>query len=344
MDSIRIGMVGTGRFAQIQARTFSAIPGVELAGFASRSSERARDVSTSFGLRKWYGSYEKLMQDPEIDAVSVCTVEAMHRDPCIAAAQAGKHVLVEKPIATTLADADAMIEAARAYGIILMVEHPMRFFLNYAKLKERISEGDFGRIIHLHSRKAISRPDWNRVLSSRHEVNYDVFLDAGVHEFDLVLWYAGQPVEEVVARTIHSGAASVADGGWSLLSFKGGALAAVESSELLPEGHYGHRCMEVTGTENHAYLEQALPWMHVHSGKQYKWVDLFSFPEIYGQPAGGGLYLALKHFADCVRFKTKPHMDPLEARAAVEICLAAGYSARTGQPVRLPFDDAALAS
>ncbi len=78
------------------------------------------------------------------------------------------------------------------------------------------------------------------------------------------------------------------------------AIQGVESSWLLPDGHCGYRRMEVTGTENHACLQQELPWMSVHSGKQYAWVDFYSFPEIYGEPAGGGLYLALKHFVDCV--------------------------------------------
>jgi UDP-N-acetylglucosamine 3-dehydrogenase len=342
MDSIRIGIAGTGRFAKIQARVFGTVPHVQLLAFASRNAERAREVATSFGVPKWYGSYDAMMQDPEIDAVSVCTLEAMHRDPCIAAAQSGKHVLVEKPIATTLADADAIIQAAERYGVILMVEHPMRFFLNYAKLKERLSEDDFGRIVHIHSRKALPRDVMRRNLAQRQNVEYSLFLDAGVHEFDLVLWYAGQPVEEVVARTTYFSGSPVADGGWALLSFQGGALAGVESSWLLPDGHYGYRRMEVTGIENHACLQQELPWMWVHRGKQYAWADFYSFPEIYGEPAGGGLYLALKHFADCVRLGSQPVQDPREARAALEVCLAADYSARTGQPVRLPITDAAL--
>lgn len=339
---MRIGIAGTGRFAQIQARTFASIPQVELVAFASRSQRRAREVAAGFGLPKSYGSYEAMMQDPQIDAVSVCTLEAMHRDPCIAAAESGKHVLVEKPIATTLADADAIIEAAVRHGVILMVEHPMRFFLNYAKLKERISEEDFGRVIHLHSRKAVSRDVLRRNLADRQGVEYSLFLDAGVHEFDLVLWYGGRPVEEVVARTTYFSGSSVADAGWALLSFEGGALAAVESSWLLPEGHYGYRRMEVTGAENHACLQQELPWMSVHSGNQYAWVDFYSFPEIYGEPAGGGLYLALKHFVDCIRLGRPPVQTPHEARAALEVCLAADYSARTGRPVQLPITDAAL--
>ena len=341
-QKVRLGIAGTGRFAQIQARTFAAIPGVEVLAFASRSSERAREISARFGLRKWYGSYDAMMQDSEIAAVSVCTLEAMHRDPCVAAAEAGKHILVEKPIATTLADADAIIQAAEQHGVILMVEHPMRFFLNYAKLKERVSEEDFGRVVHLHSRKALSREVMRRNLVHRKGVDYSLFLDAGVHEFDLVLWYAAQPVEEVVARTTSFSGSAVADAGWSLLSFQGGALAGVECSWLLPDGHYCYRRMEVTGTRNHACLQQEQPWMTVHSGKQYAWVDFYSFPEIYGQPAGGGLYLALKHFAECVRLDQQPVQAPREARAALEVCLAADFSARSGRPVKLPITDAAL--
>ena len=339
---MRIGIAGTGRFAQIQARTFASIPQVELVAFASRSQERAREISASFGLHKWYGSYDAMMQDPDIEAVSVCTLEAMHRDPCVAAAESGKHILVEKPIATTLSDADAIIQAAERHGVILMVEHPMRFFLNYAKLKERLSEEDFGGVVHLHSRKALSRDVMRRNLAKRQGVDYSLFLDAGVHEFDLVLWYAGQPVEEVVARTTCFSGSPVADAGWALLSFQGGALAAVESSWLLPDGHYGYRHMEVTGTGNHACLQQELPWMSVHSGKQYEWVDFYSFPEIYGEPAGGGLYLALKHFADCILQGRQPVQAPREARSALEVCLAADHSARSGRPVKLPITDDAL--
>ncbi|HYI24515.1 MAG TPA: Gfo/Idh/MocA family oxidoreductase, partial [Thermomicrobiales bacterium] len=108
MTSTRVGVIGLGAFGECHLDTLKGIPGADVVAVASRSSDRASDVATARGIPRWYGTYDALCNDPGIDAVIVATTEDQHVAPVTAALAAGKHVLVEKPLATTLDDALAI--------------------------------------------------------------------------------------------------------------------------------------------------------------------------------------------------------------------------------------------
>lgn len=107
MNRLRMGVIGLGWFGEIHAETIAGIPEIELAALCTRTPERLAEMGEKFGVRKLYRDYHDMLADPEIDAVSICTMWDQHREPAIAALQAGKHVFLEKPIASTVEDARA---------------------------------------------------------------------------------------------------------------------------------------------------------------------------------------------------------------------------------------------
>ncbi|MEM3659102.1 MAG: Gfo/Idh/MocA family oxidoreductase [Thermoproteota archaeon] len=153
MGLIRVGVIGCGVMGRYHARVYSELPGVRLVATADVVEKNARVAAREFGAEKWYTDYNDLLARPDIDAVSIVVPDHLHREPTIAAARAGKAVLLEKPIATTLRDADAIVNAVRKAGITFLVGHIVRFDYNYAKAKEYMDRGLLGEPVSIWARR-----------------------------------------------------------------------------------------------------------------------------------------------------------------------------------------------
>ncbi|MGQ9596679.1 MAG: Gfo/Idh/MocA family protein [Thermoproteota archaeon] len=153
MSLIRVGVIGCGVMGKYHARVYSELPGVKLLATADVLEERAKEVAKEFGAERWYTDYNELLTRSDIDAVSITVPDHLHRGPTVAAAKAGKAVLLEKPIATTLEDADAIIKAVKRAGIPFLVGHIVRFDYNYVKAKEYIDRGSLGDPISIWARR-----------------------------------------------------------------------------------------------------------------------------------------------------------------------------------------------
>jgi UDP-N-acetylglucosamine 3-dehydrogenase len=178
MDRLRIGVIGLGWFGEIHAETIVGVPSLELTALCTRTPDRLAAMGEKFGVRKLYRDYADMLADPDIDAVSICTMWDQHREPAITALQAGKHVFLEKPIASTVADAEAITAASKGARGKLFIGHIVRFNPRYRMAKQAIDEGRIGRIVALSSRRNIpaaldpdhprkNRPD-NRRCHPRH--------------------------------------------------------------------------------------------------------------------------------------------------------------------------------
>ena len=139
MSDTAFGVIGLGTWGSLHARVYATTPGVRLAAVADLDADRARAVAAATGAGRWTASYYELLADPDIRAVSVVLPDFLHRDAVVAACEAGKHVLVEKPLATTEADALAMLAAARANGVTLCVDFHNRFNPLFWGLKEALA-------------------------------------------------------------------------------------------------------------------------------------------------------------------------------------------------------------
>ena len=155
MDRLRIGVIGLGWFGEIHAETIAGIPNIELAALCTRTPDRLAEMGKKFGVKKLYRDYHEMLADPEIDAVSICTMWDQHRQPAIDALEAGKHVFLEKPIASTVEDGMAITAASKKAKGILYIGHIVRFNPRYRMAKQAIDEGRIGKIVALSSRRNI---------------------------------------------------------------------------------------------------------------------------------------------------------------------------------------------
>ncbi|MBA4187260.1 MAG: oxidoreductase [Planctomycetaceae bacterium] len=171
---IRIGIVGLGFMGRIHFLASQNLKGSKVAAVCSRDSAKLagdwRNTRGNFGPEpghvdlsgiKKYAAVAELLADPEIDLIDICTVTDQHAPLAIAALNAGKHVLVEKAIALSTSDADAMLSAAKASGKLLMVAHVLPFFPEFRFAAEAIRSGNYGKLLAAHFKRVIAKPDWS---------------------------------------------------------------------------------------------------------------------------------------------------------------------------------------
>lgn len=332
MEKVRVGVVGLGWFGEKHVRVLTQLPNVELAAVCSRRAGRAREVARRYGAKKVYTDWNRLVSDATIDAVTVTTHLPDHREPVVAAARAGKHVYVEKPIASNLEDADAMISSTRQAGVLFMVGHILRFENRYAQVKKLIDEGRIGKLVSLYARRNIP------LAFGKSHLNYasSFVLDA-IHDTDLMLWYTGRPVKSVFATFSKVGDVKNQNVGWGLYGFEGGAKGVCETVWVLRENtpFSIDARMEVLGTEGAAYVDCTESGLLINDEWGTKRPDTIHWPEVDGKIVGA-LRDEVAYWIDCVQNDRKPKMvTPEEARNALRVVLAAAESSKRNQVVSL---------
>jgi predicted dehydrogenase len=203
----KIGIIGCGKIAQVRhIPEYADAPDVKLAGYYDLNQERASELAQKYG-GKAYTTYQELLADKEIDAVSVCTANASHAEITIAALKAGKHVLCEKPMATTLADCEAMAETAKKTGKFLMIGHNQRLAKAHVKAKELIDSGLIGDILTFRTTFGHPGPEtWsidpgkNVWFFDKNKAAMGAMADLGIHKTDLIHFLTGQTIVETTAR------------------------------------------------------------------------------------------------------------------------------------------------
>jgi UDP-N-acetylglucosamine 3-dehydrogenase len=330
--TIGYGVIGLGWFGEKHAEVAAALPGVELRAVCTRNDQRRRQIRRRLNVLRDYRDYHDLLADPNIEAVSVVTHVDDHAAPAITALGAGKHVLLEKPMARTVAECDRIIAAAERSGRILMVGHICRFNPRYAVARERIKVGELGKLVSLYARRNIPAARSRTVLEK-----IGPLLGDGVHDTDLMLWMTGARVESVYALTHSERGLTNPDIGWAMIRFDTGAIGVIENVWFLPDGtpFRIHEQMEVIGTAGSVYVHGADTNLVVQSKQGIDSPDTLYWPEMHGAITGA-LREEMSYFVDCVRQGTLPTVvTPGEARAAVEVMAAAEKSALTGKVMRL---------
>ena len=206
---INIGIIGCGKIAQVRhIPEYAENPDVKLAAFFSPNRARAQEQADKYG-GKVYDTAEALLADPEIDAVSICAANYAHAELSIQALNAGKHVLCEKPMATTLADCEAMVECAKKNGKFLMIGHNQRLAKAHAEAKRLIDEGLIGDIITFRTSFGHGGPETWSISPGKNVWFFDkkkaamgVMADLGVHKTDLIQYLTGQRVVRTTARLV----------------------------------------------------------------------------------------------------------------------------------------------
>ncbi len=330
--TVRWGLIGLGWFGEVHAETLAAMPGVSLEAVCTRRPERLKQVADRFHVPKRFTDYHELLADPDIDVVGVTTHVHDHRHIAIDALRSGKHVFLEKPMAPTAADCDAILAAARDAPGFFMVGHICRFDPRVALAKQAIDEGRIGKIVSMHARRNLSKTIGDMVLN-----DISALMGDGIHDGDLMLWFSGAKPVSVYAQEIHPGDKKYPDGGWAMARLDSGAIAVIESIWHLPATtpYQIDARMEVIGTEGALYIDCGNAGLTIHDSQGNRMPDTLYWPEVFGQRFGI-LRAELRYFADCVAEGRPPdRITPDESRAAVALLAAAVESSHTGQVVVL---------
>ncbi len=326
------GVIGLGFFGEVHADTLAAMPGIELAALCTRRPDRLEEVADRHGVAKRYTDYHQLLADPSVDVVSVTTHVDDHRQITVDALAAGKHVLLEKPMARSVEDCDRILEAVGRTDRFFMVGHICRFDPRVALAKQAIDEGRLGKIISMHARRNLSKEIGRMVLDKISALEGD-----GVHDADLMLWFSGSAAVSVYAQEVHPGPGKYPDAGWAMMRLADGAVGVIESVWHLPQTtpYQIDARMEIIGTEGALYIDCGNAGLEIHDARGNQLPDTMYWPHMLGGRFGI-LRQELRYFADCVASGRRPDcITPQESRAVVRLMAAATESSRTGAVVQL---------
>lgn len=343
------GIVGCGMIARFHARAIGDVRGAELIGCWNRSAPRAAEFSREQHCRA-YDSLAAMLADPSIDIVTIATASGAHLDPAVAAARAGKHVVVEKPLEISLKRCDAIIDACRRNGVQLATIFPSRFHEPSRLLKQAVTQERFGRIT-----LAEAYVKWHRS-----QAYYDsgawrgtweldgggALMNQAIHSVDLLNWMAG-PVVEARAHTatLAHERIAVEDVAVATLRFASGALGVIEATTAAYPGYL--KRIEIHGSMGSAAMEEEdiVAW---DFAKKRATDDAIHERMAAKKSGGGGAgdpaaighhghARQLQDFVDSIRKGRAPLVDGAEGRKAVEIILAIYKAAETGKSVKLPL-------
>lgn len=344
MRKVRVGVIGVGHMGSRHARVCFENPLSELVAVVSKDEAEARRVAESYRA-KAYTDYGEMLSKENLDAVFVATPDHLHREPVVTAAEAGVHIFCEKPLASNLEDADAIISAAKKAGVKLMVGYILRFDPRYAAIKDAIEEGTLGEPLTVYSRRMASK-----VGASRLEWKAYPELYLAVHDIDLALWYVGDTAIRVSGEAVKAGLhreKGIPDAVWVFIRFKKGAVAVVEAGWMLTERlvswrkpstwkPFGDVQLEVIGSRGSAYLNYTPMCLKALDDDGWKFPETLHWPELHGRLIGS-IVQEHEHFYRVILEDGEPLIDGEEARRSLEIALAARRSAESGTPVELPI-------
>jgi UDP-N-acetylglucosamine 3-dehydrogenase len=349
---LTVGLIGCGGIAQrahvpALQRLNSMVHVVRVCDVRD---EAARRVADAFQCA-WTTEYREVVEDASIDSVVICTPEFLHAEQAVAAAHSGKHVLCEKPMARTLAEADSMIAGAESAHVRLMIAHSRRFTPRYQRAYELVQSGAVGEPVLVREnerRQRIApaapgvmppgwRPDPTKETTWYWQARYaeGTVFHIGVHEMDLLRWFAGADAESVFMHSkISAPTQEVADTVTIQIRFRNGVIGACDIFNQAPLGYPSHHELEIIGTRGVVRSRDldSLGLMHFDdSGGHFPSASesLLLVPTAYA--------LEQQLFFQSILNDEPVPLDPHESRAALEMALAAVRSSESGERVMLPL-------
>jgi UDP-N-acetylglucosamine 3-dehydrogenase len=344
MDKVRFGVIGAGLMGRMHAEVGFHYPGAEFVAAADPDEERANQVARMFN-GKAYADYVEMMDKEKLDAVIIATPETLHVDPVEQAANRGLHILLEKPMARNLGEADAILKARDDNKIKLMIAYLLRFETTYAKMKEAVDSGTFGRFLSAYGRRNGNKPEARRLAGRTTVVNY-----IAVHDIDQILWYHPKKVVKVFSKCIKADVQEelgTPDFYWTMFEFEDGALGITETGWGYPDewtgwkspaswGGFGDAYMNVIGTKGVGNLNLVPMGLYACDGEGWKMPDTRHWPSIHGR-IQGALRLEGEHFYESLLKDKEPMITGEDGRRSLEVACAAEKSIQEGREITLPL-------
>lgn len=327
---MRVGIVGTGFMGRTHAAGWAATP-AEIVGFVSKDEETAVSLTNQYG-GQIFPDVASLL--PNVDVVDICTPTHRHYEMALQAAAAGKHIICEKPLARTLAQAREMMAACDAAGVKLLVAHVVRFFPEYALARQKVASGEIGKTAVLRLKRGSFQP---KKSVDNWFVNFEksggMMLDLMIHDFDYARWVAGDVVRVYAKNISDSHAGANVDHGLAIVTHKSGAISHVEGSWAYPQPMFRTQ-LEIAGDNGLIQFDSgqmASIGVHLHQ----KGGDAPDVP-LPGSPLSEDPYTTqIKAFYEHLAHDTPVRITAVDGYKALQIALAAIQSAQTGQPVEI---------
>lgn len=326
---MRLGLcvLGCGSFARVFAQAVSGSVGEIDLFFASRDPARAREYASRFNGVDAFGGYASAVSDPRVDAIYVCTPHHLHREHVALAAGHGKHVLVEKPIAGTMADAEAMVEQAASAGVNLMVAENYRFLPPVQEAKNLVDQGLLGqiRLVQFQEQYPFRPSGWR----NRRELNGGgVLIDGGIHKFSALTHLSGRP-KQIFAQKLLPGQPRLdAEDGVVVVTRTDDGIVGLINHSWSVAPPTPHSWFAVSGAAGYLYSEPGRPWLRLLVGDNETILDL--------EADSNGVAPMVREFHRSIVENREPTMTGNEGIADLALVLKAYESIDTGLPASLP--------
>lgn len=324
---IKVGLISLAHMHGLSyGRALQTMDDAEFVGIYDRNQERCKQYAKEFGVKS-FGSLDEFLS--EVDAVMICSENAYHAEYTIAAAKAGKHVLCEKPLATTAQDGEEMVRVCKEQGVILQTAFPIRFSTPVVRGKELIASGVLGEILAINgTNHGKMPPGW---FLDRELAGGGAVFDHTVHVTDIMRWYLDSEVKEVYAEVdtaLHENIA-IDDVGMLTMEFENGTIATLDPSWSRPKTFptWGDVTLKVIGTLGTLTIDA-----FGQSGEVFSDEVGHSQYMFWGDDADRAM---VEDFLRCIREGQPPRASGVDGLRATEVALAAYEAAKQQKPIRL---------
>jgi len=345
-NKVKVGIIGSQFEADIHAAAFQIMPEeAEVVAVASPTPGHPQALAERYGIGRVFHDYRRMLREADIEMVTIAAPNYLHAQMTIDSANAGKHVVCEKPLCMTLEEAEEMLEVARRQGVLLMYAEELFFTPKYVKAKQMADDGAFGKIHLVKQSEKHFGPHaewfWDVERSGG-----GVLMDMGCHGIAFCYWFLNRrEIRSVLCQMgtyVHGEKTEGEDESICILEFADDAVGVVENS-WARRGGMDDRievCGEGGVTYANLHMGNALPTYSrygfgyaVEKAPQTKGWSYPVFEELWNY----GFPQEMHHFARCVRGKEEPIATGEDGRLVMEVLYAGYESARTGSKVRLPF-------
>jgi UDP-N-acetylglucosamine 3-dehydrogenase len=325
-EKVRVGVIGVGYMGEVHVIGQLSSNRADVVAISDVNPERLGALQATYGIPRTYTDYREMLEKEDLDGVVVATPDELHRDPVEAVAAAGKHLLLEKPIATTMADAEAIVRAVDQAGTRAVMGFSLLFAPDYMAVQQRFSSGELGVPTTAFMKRAC-RIEEARRLYGRCSVNDYL----AVHDIAFLLRVMGKDVESIY--TVKSDFRvqeefGTADSYWNTIKWKNGAIASVLVTWGMPAGHpmdVDHEALLI-GTRGSAQITLSPGGQSVYMATD----ERFFLPEVFGIPVH---LKEADHFADVIQGRAEPIATLRDGLDVHKMIAAGDESVRTGKPV-----------
>lgn len=332
-----VSVIGTGIMGRTHAAVLESYHRSRVTGWLARS-DRHREEAAAVSKAPVRRDLAETLADPATDAVLIATPDHAHREFAVAAAEAGKHVLIEKPLATSVEDARAIQDAVTANGVVGMTLFNHRFVPSYWQAKQLITERELGPLRVGYARKNDVRFVPLEMIAWAAQTTPAWFLSS--HDIDLLLWYAQDRVERVfataVSGTLQRLGVDTPDAIQAQLVLRGGGVLTVEACWSYPDSFptMTDSFMEVVLAEGVIHLDRKSEQVEIADASAFSYPRNLLVNRVGGKPSGSTA-VAVQHFVDCVLDEKEPSISLASSVHVTEVLAAIHESCNSGNPIEM---------